>query len=176
MMYFFYSCRKFCFASTVYDMYFRTKTKCCSGSIHSYVTTTDNGNFLTCCDRCIVRIIKCLHQVTSCQVFICREYSVGCLARDSHEHRKTCSGTDEYSFKIFLFHQLVDGCRFTDNNVCLEFNAKLFDFFDFFLNNFLLWKTEFRNTIYQNTTKFMQCFEYSYFVSEFCKVAGTGKS
>ena len=176
VMNFLCSCRKLCLTSSVYDMYLSAKSQSCSCSIHSNVTTADNCNFLACCNRCIVGIIECFHEVASCQVLVCREYAACILTRDTHEHRKTCTGTDEYSLKSLIFDQLIDRCGFTDNNVCLEFNAKLFDFFDFFLNNFLLWKTEFRNTIYQNTAKFMQCFEYSYFVSEFCKVAGTGKS
>ena len=122
VMYFFYSCRKLCFTTTIYDMYFCAKTKCCSGSIHSYVTTTDNGYFLACCDWCIKN-----HRMPSSGYFLSGIHLQRtlrcCLARDSHEHWKSCSGTDEYSFKIFLFHQLVDGCRFTDDNICLEFNA-----------------------------------------------------
>ena len=38
--------RKFCFTSSVYNMYFCTQTKSRSCSIHCYVSTTYNGNFL----------------------------------------------------------------------------------------------------------------------------------
>ena len=76
--------------------------------------------------------------------------------RDSHKHRKTCTGTDKYSFKSFIFDQLIDCCGFTDNNVCFKFNTEFFNFLDLFLNNFLFWKTEFRNTINKNSTKFMK--------------------
>ena len=176
VMNFLCSCRKLCFTSSVYDMYFCTKSQSCSCSIHCYVTTADNGNFLACCDRCIIRIIECFHQVASCQVFVCGEYAACVLSRDSHEHRKTCTGADEYSFKSFVLDQLVDGCGFTDDNVCFEFNAKFFDFFDFFLNDFLFWKTEFRDTINKNAAELMKSLEYSYIITCFCKISCTGKS
>lgn len=55
----------------------------------------------------------------------------------------------------FFFHQLIDCCGFTDNNVCLEFNTELFYFLDLFCNDFLFWKTELRNTIYKYSTELM---------------------
>ena len=164
------------FSSSVYDMYFSTKSESSSCSIHSYVTTADNSNFLTCCDRCIIRVIECFHQVASCQVLVCREYTACVFTRDSHKHRKTCTGTDKYSFKSFIFDQLIDCCGFTDNNVCFKFNTEFFNFLDLFLNNFLFWKTEFRNTINKNSTKFMKSFKYGYIISGLCKITCAGKS
>ena len=91
----------------------------------------------------------------TCQVLVCREYAACILTRDTHEHRKTCTGTDEYSLKSLIFDQLIDRCGFTDNNVCLEFNTELFYFLDLFCNDFLFWKTELRNTIYKYSTELM---------------------
>jgi len=176
VMNFLCSCRKLCLTSSVYDMYLSAKSQSCSCSIHSNVTTADNCNFLACRDRCIVRIIECFHEVASCQVLVCREYAACILTRDTHEHRKTCTGTDEYSLKSLIFDQLIDRCGFTDNNVCLEFNAKLFNFLDLFLNDFLFRKTELRNTVNKNTAQFMKSLEYSHIVTSFCKVTCTGKS
>ena len=155
MMNFFCSCRKLCFTSSVYYMNFCAETKSCSCSIHSYVTTTNNGYFLTGSDRCIVIITESFHQVTSCQVFICGEYFVCILSRNSHEHWKSGTGSDEYCLESFFFHQLIDCCGFTNNNVCLEFNTELFYFLDLFCNDFLFWKTELRNTIYKYSTELM---------------------
>ena len=170
------SCRKLCLTSSVYDMYLSTKSQSCSCSIHGNVTTADNCNFLACCDRCIVGIIECFHEVASCQVLVCGEYTACVLTRDTHEHRKTCTGTDEYGLKSLILDQLIDGSRFTDDNVCLKFNAKLFNFLDLFLNDFLFWKTELRNTVNKNTAKLMKSLEYSYIVSCLCKITCTGKS
>ena len=146
-MYFFCSCRKLRLTSSVYNMYFCTQTKCSSCSIHCNITTTDNSNFFTSFNRCIMVITKRFHQVTSCQIFISREYTVAYFTRDSHKHWKTCSRTDKYSFKSFFFKKLIDCSRFTDNNVCFNFYAKRFYVFNLFFYNFIFWKTEFRNTI-----------------------------
>ena len=54
--------------------------------------------------------------------------------------------------------------------------TKLFYFCDLFCNDFLFWKTEFRNSIYKYSTEFMKCFKYSYIIAKLCKVACTGKS
>ena len=170
------SCRKLCLTSSVYDMYLSTKSQSCSCSIHGNVTTADNCNLFACCDRCIVGIIECFHEVASCQVLVCGEYTACILTRDTHEHRKSCTGTDEYSLKSLVLDQLIDGSGFTDDNVCLEFNAKLFDLLDLFLDNLLLRKTELRNTVNKNTAKLMKSLEYSYIVSCLCKVTCTGKS
>ena len=164
-MYFFCSGRKFCLASSVYNMYFCTKSECCSCCIHCNITATDNGNFLACCDRCIIIFTECFHQVASCQILICREDFICILSRNTHTHRKTGSWTDKYCLKSLFFHQLVDRSGFTDHNIRLKFDTKLFYLLDLFCNNFLLWKTELRDTIYKYSSEFMQSFKYSYIIT-----------
>ncbi len=57
---------------------------------------------------------------------VCREYTACILTRDTHEHRKSCTGTDEYRIKAFLFHQLIDLYGFTDDNVGLDIHTECF--------------------------------------------------
>ena len=165
MMYFFCSCRKFCFTSSVYDMYFCTETKCGSCSIHCYVSAADNSYFLAMYDRCIVIFTECFHQVVSCQVLVCRKYTFCGFSRDSHEHRQTCTGTDEDCFKTFFIHQFINGDRTSDDHVCLDLNTECFYVFYFFCNNIQFRKTEFWNTIYQYTACLMQCFKDGYVIT-----------
>ena len=51
-------------------------------------------------------------------------------------------------------------------------NTKLFYFCDLFCNDFLFWKTEFRNTIYKYSTEFMKCFKYSYIIAKLSHITG----
>ena len=176
MMHLFHSGRKFCLASAVYDMYFRSKAQRSPGCIHGNVSAAYYRDLLACHDRCIIRIIEGLHQIAPGQVFIGRKYAVGCLARDSHKHRKACAGADKYGFEVFLLHQLVDGSGFSDHYIRLKLNAQFFYFLDLFFNDLFLWKTELRNSVYQNAAKFMKCFEYGHFIAQFCQVSGAGKA
>ena len=157
-------------------MYFRAKTQCRPGSIHGNVSAAYYRNLLACYDRCIIGIIKGLHQVAPGQVFISREYAVGCLAWNSHEHRKACAGTNKYGFKVFLLHQLVDGSGLSDHYIRLKLNAQFFYFLNLLFNHLFLWKTEFRNSVYQNAAKFMKRFKYGHFIAQFRQVSGTGKA
>ena len=68
-------------------------------------------------------------------------------ARDSHESRKTCTGTDEDSLVALFIHQLVDCYRLTDNYVCLNINAELLHVLDLWLHNALFRETELWNTV-----------------------------
>ena len=125
----------------------RTETERCSRCVHRYVSAADNSNLLSCCDRSIIIIAECLHQIASCEVLIGREYTVCILARDSHESRKTCTGTDEDSLVALFIHQLVDCYRLTDNYVCLNINAELLHVLDLWLHNALFRETELWNTV-----------------------------
>ena len=103
MMNFLCTGRKLCLRTTVNNVYLCAETKCGSCSVHSYVAAADYSNFLAVCDRGIVIIAECFHQVVSGQELVCGEYAVCVLTRDSHEHRKASTGTDEYCFKSFVF-------------------------------------------------------------------------
>ena len=152
---FFHSGRKFFFTSSVNNMYICTKTYCCSCCIHRNITAADDSYFRACNDWCVIRIIKCFHQITSCQILICRKYAVRIFPWNSHKFRKSSSGSDKYCLESFFFNQLINCRRFTDYNVCLKFYAEFFYFFDLFCHNFMFWKTKFRNTIHKNASKFM---------------------
>ena len=157
-------------------MYFCAQTECCSCSIHSNVTTTDNNDFLAACDRCIITFLKCFHQVISGKEFIGREYALCLLARDSHKSRKTCTGADKDCLKSFFFHQLINRYGTTDDNICLNLNTKRLYIFYFCGNNLALRQTELRNTVNQYTTCFVQCLKNSNIIAKFCQITGTGKS
>ena len=157
-------------------MYFCTETKCCSGSIHRYVTTTDNGYFFTSYDWCIIIFTESFHQIISGQVFIRGKYTLCSFSRNAHEHWKTGARSDKYSFKSFFLHQLINCDGAADDYIRLNLNTQRFYIFYFFCYYIQLWKTEFRDTIYQNSTRFMKRFKDSHIVTQLCKVTGTGKS
>ena len=157
-------------------MYLCTKTKRCSCSVHCYVSATYNCNFFAVENRSIVIFTECFHKIISCQILIGREYTICLLSRNSHKHRKAGTGTDKYSLKAFFFQKLIDSYGFSNNNICFNFNAKRFYIFYFFCNNLVLWKTEFRNSIYKNAACFVKCLKNCHIISHFCKVARTGKT
>ena len=55
------------------------------------------------------------------------------LTRDTHKHRKSCTGTDEDSLKALFVDQLVDGGGFADDDVGLDLDAESFYVLNFFL-------------------------------------------
>ena len=128
-------------------MNLRTETERGSRCIHRYVSAADNSNLLSCCDRGIVIIAERLHQVASCEVLVRGEYAVRVLTRDSHESRKSGTGTDEDCLVALLVHQLVDRYRLTDNYVCLNINTELLHVLDLRLYDTLFRETEFRDTV-----------------------------
>ena len=128
-------------------MNLRTETERGSRCIHRYVSAADNSNLLSCCDRSIIIIAECLHQIASCKVLIRGKYTVRVLARDSHESWKSGTGTDEDCLVALLVHQLVDRYRLTDNYVCLNINTELLHVLDLRLYDTLFRETEFRDTV-----------------------------
>ena len=176
MMYFFHSGRKLLFASAVYNMYLSTQTKCGSCSIHSHVTAAYHSYLLTMHDRCSGIGVKRLHQIASGQVFIGREYTVGILAGDTHELRKSCTGTDKYSLEALFVHQLIDGHGFTYHYVGFNMNTERFYIFDLFCHNAALGKTELRDTVYQYTACLMQCLEDGNIITHLCQISGTSQT
>ncbi len=132
VMYFFCSCRKLCFTSSVYDMYFSTQTKSSSCSIHCNVTTADNSNFLTVFDRCIMVITKAFIRLLLVRYSFAENTplltSPGIpinIGRPAPEPINTASNP---SFSI----SSIDCSGFTDDNVCFNFNAKRFYVFNLF--------------------------------------------
>ena len=157
-------------------MYFRTQTQSRTGCVHSHITTADNSNFLALHDRCGGIRIKCLHQVASGQVLVCREYAVCVLARDAHKLRQTCTGTDEYCIKSFFFEQLVNGDGLADDHIGVDLYTQRLHILDLFFHYRFLRETEFRNTVYQYTAGFVQCLKDRYIIAHLCQVACAGQS
>ena len=71
-------------------------------SVHSNVTAADNSDCLAVADGGIIFGQICLHQIDSCQVFICRKYTVCLFSRNTHELRKSGSGADKYCIISFF--------------------------------------------------------------------------
>ena len=120
--------------------------------------------------------IKRLHQIASGQVLIRREYTVGILAGDTHELRKSCTGTDKYSMEALFIHQLIDGYGFTYHYVGFNMNTERFYILDLFCHNTALGKTELGDTVYQYTACLMQCLEDSDIITHLCQISGTGQT
>ena len=157
-------------------MYLCAKTKCSSCSVHGNVTTAYNCNFLAVCDRGIIILAECFHQVVTCQILISGEYAVCLLTRDSHEHRKSGTGSDKYSLEALILKKLVDSYGFTDDNVGLDLNTERFYVLYLSSNDFVFRKTKLRNTVNKNAACFVKSLEDSYIIAHLCKVSGTGKS
>ena len=154
-MNFLFTSRELFLTSSVYDMSLTAKTKCCTGSVHSNVTTTDYNNFLAVYDRGIIALIKCFHQVVSGQELVCRQNTTSGLTRNTHEFRKSCTGTNEYCIESFVLNQLINGNSLTDDNISLDLNTERFYVLNFRCNYAIFRKTELRNTIYKYSTCFM---------------------
>ena len=152
-------------------MYICSQTKGRSRRVHGNVSAAYNRDFFACNDRRIIAVIKRLHQIASCQIFIGGKYTVCIFPRNAHEHWKTCAGSDKYGFKPFLFHKLIDGCGFTDYNVCFKFHTQFFYFFDFFCHYFLFRKTEFRDAIHKHAAQFVECLKYGHLIPHFGQIA-----
>ena len=147
-----------------------------SCSVHRNVSTADNRNFLSSCNRCVVILPVCFHQIVSGQVLVCREHAVCLFARDSHKHRETCAGTDEDCLISLFLHQFINGDRFSDNYICLNIYAERFDILDFSGNNLVFRKTEFRNSIAEHAACLMERLKNCHLISETGKIAGAGKA
>ena len=175
MLYFFFSCRKFFHTTAVYDVnFFCTKTFCTSCSIHRYVTTTNDSNFLCVLDRGLASFFISLHQVNTCQEFVCGVNTLQTLSRNIHKSWKSGSGTYINGFVAHL-KQFIDCEDFSDYHVCLYINTDGFQVVDLFLYDCFR-KTEFRNTINKYTASKMKCFVNRYFVTHLSKISGYGKS
>ena len=168
--------RKLFLASSVYNVNLSAETKSSSGSVHRYVSAAYYSYLVSCCDRCVIIVAEGLHQVASCQVLVSGEYAVGVLSRNSHELRKSCTGTDKYGVEALFLHQLVDGNRFSNYYVCLNLYAQLSYVVNLRLNNAALRKTELWNTVGKNAACLVKGLENLYFISKLGQIACTGKS
>ena len=176
MMDFFVSCRHFFFGTSVNNVYMLcTESFCTSCGVHGNITASDNCNASAVLDRCIIFFSVSLHKVDSCEVFVCRINTGKILAFDTHEWRKACTCSDKYGIEAHIVDKLVDCENTADNHVCFNLNATGNKSVYFVLNDFL-GKSEFGNTVYKNASRNMECFENSYLIAFFCKIACTSET
>ena len=176
VMDFFHTGRQFLLGTAVNHMYLGTQTKSGSGGVHSHVSAADNDDLFAVDDRCVIVVAEGFHQIVSGQILVGREHAVGLLSRNAHEHGKSRAGADEYGFKAFLLHQLVDGDGFADDHVCLDLYTKGTNIFHFLRHDLVLRKTEFRDTVDQNAACLVQRFEDGHVIAHLRQVAGAGKA
>ena len=157
-------------------MYLCAETKCGSRSIHRYVTTTDDNDLLTNLDRGIGILTICLHKVITCQELICGVNTVCRLARNVHETRKSCTGTDKYGIEALFCEEVIDGQGTTDDDVRIDLYTELLYVLDLRLYDTILRKTELRDTIYENAAWLMECLEDGYIITHLCEITCTGQS
>ena len=176
MVHFFHTGRKLFFTSSVNNMNLGPETKRCSCRIHSYVSAADYRYLFAAHDRRLGILAECLHQVASCQIFICREHTVRIFSGDSHKLGKPCAGADEYSRKAFFCHKLIDGYGFSHNYIGFNCNTQRFYVFNFLLHYGFLGKTEFRDSVYKNAAGLMQRFKNGNLIAHLCQISRTGQS
>ena len=90
------------------------------------------------------------------------------------ELRQSGAGPDEDCFKS-VFKQFIHRNGFPDNGVVNNLHAHFSQVFNFSGNN-LLRKTKLRNTVYQNTARFMKRFKYRDVITHFAKISGAGQA
>ena len=73
----------------------------------------------------------------------------------SFKNRKTGSGTYKNSIKTFIVKQTIDIAGFSNNCICDDLNTHTAHVFNFVFHNAFLGKSEFRNSIFKNTTSFV---------------------
>ena len=157
-------------------MHLCAKAQGCSRCIHRHISAADNRNLLTLHDRRVGVFVKRLHQIASGQIFVRGEYTIRILPGDSHEFRQSGTGTDKYGIKALLADQLINGDRFTDDNVRLDFHAQCLYIFNFPGNNRLLGKTELRYSIDQNAARLMKRLKNRHIISKLRQISGTGQT
>ena len=159
----FFNTRRHFIACTAvnYVYFFRTKTQCHTGSIHSNVSAANDTYFFCLVNRrCRVSSIVTFHKVCAGKIFVRTEYADKVFTRNVHKFRKTCARTYKGGVKALFRKQLVKRISPSYKEVTLKINAHFLKVINFFLNN-RLWKTEFRNTVHHNAAGFMECLKHS---------------
>ena len=170
MFHFFQTSRHFCFRTAIDNHRFLcSQTTRGTYRIHRCISTTDYSHSLTECHRSIGIFAGCIHQVHTCQIFIRRHDVDGVLTRNVHEVRQSGTRSNEDSLETFTFEVFhTDGLAY--DAVLHESHSHLGQVFDFHIHN-LVRQTEFRNTIFQYPTNFMQRLEHSYIVTHLSHIA-----
>ena len=157
------ACRHLRFRPSVDQSDVSTESFCRTTRVHCSVTTTNDEHLLTYYNRCIRIRIGCIHEVNTCKILVTWQDIDGVFARNTHEIRQSCTRTNEDSFESLCL-QLVDRDGFTNDGIGLEVYTKPTKVIYFNINN-LVREAEFRDTILQNATYLMQCFEDIHLIS-----------
>ena len=152
----------------------RTHTLCASCRIHGNVTAADNSDCLAVADGGIIFGQICLHQIDSCQVFICGINADQCFAGDTHEGGQACACADKDSIKAHIVDDFINGKHLADNHICHNLYAQSSQLINFLLHD-CLGQTEFGNTVNQYAACLMEGFEHGYFVALLCQIPCAGK-
>ena len=93
-----------------------------------------------------------------------------------HESGQSGAGAYEYGVIAFFGQQGVNGGGLADDTVGLDLYAQGLDILDLFLDDALLGKTEFGNTVDQNAACLVQGFKDLDIIAHFGQIAGAGQA
>ncbi|MPM60295.1 hypothetical protein SDC9_107146 [bioreactor metagenome] len=152
----------------------RTQSFCRPCSIHGNVATSEDRNLMRIEERGkrFSHRIR-LHQVAAGQVLVGRENTYVVLPLNPHELGKAGTRTYEYCIKAITIHQIADLTGLAHQIVALDLNAHLHQIVQLMLHD-LLGKTEFRNSVDQYATCFVQGFEHHYLMPFPAQVSCSG--
>ena len=159
VVHFFKACGHFFFRTTIDNhSTLCAKTERRTNRVHRRVTTTDNGYALTKENGCISLLVRSVHQVYACEIFVTWHHACAVFSLDSHEVRKTCTRCHEDTFVTFCL-EFGNRDSLTNHTVLHELHTTLFEVLNFELND-SVGEAEFGNTVLQHTTNFMKRFKH----------------
>ena len=170
------TCRHFLTGTTVDNgNFFCVHTGCTAACIHGNVTAADDGYAVSLRKKSAVLRQVSLADVHSCQVIVGCVYTLQILSGDVHGGGNLSAGTDEYGLEALFLHQILNGDVFTNHRACYELYALGFQFADD-LSYDILRKTEFRDSVYQDTACYVQALIYCHIYALVSKVRCAGQA
>jgi hypothetical protein len=123
----------------------------------------------------VVREVAGLHQVAARQQLVGREHAVQVLARNAHEARIACTGTDEHRVETHLLDHLLDREQPPDERVALEADAEALELADLRIDD-LVRKTEVRNPVLEHAAGLVEGLVHGHLAAGLGHVGGAGHS
>ncbi len=162
--------------SSIDDFYIvGSQAHCSSCGIHCDISGAENNDIFTDWYRGVnLREFIGFHQVGTGKVFVCRKYTDEVFPRQIHKSRQTGSNTDIDSI-VSLFQEFIKRNSAADNGIAFKVYSEPFKKIDFLGNN-VLGETKFRDTIDQDTARFMERFQYGHVVTFGDKITGNGQT
>jgi len=114
------------------------------------------------------------HQIRAGQELVGGVDAIEVLALDLHEVGQSGAGADENGIEAHIGHQLINCVEFADDITGLDLDAHLLEIIDFGCHN-CLGQTKFRDTVSQDTARFMERLEDGDFVAEKGEVGRDGQ-